>query len=75
MVELENRTLDSLGRVELPYEFRQAQGWKPKSVVTIYQDNDTLVIKLADNQEKTYLKSSYGYPNPMGYVAPQPPPP
>jgi len=52
MEKLENRTIDDLGRVILPREFRQAHGWGEKTVVTIYQDNDTLVIKLAASQEE-----------------------
>ena len=52
MEMLENRTIDDLGRVILPREFRQAHGWKEKTVVTIYQDNGTLIIKLATSQEE-----------------------
>jgi len=48
---LENRTIDGLGRVALPREFREAHGWEHKTVVTIYQDGDAIVIKHADSKE------------------------
>ena len=47
MVELGVYTIDELGRVVLPKDFRQTHGWKEKTKVAVYQDGDAIVIKLA----------------------------
>jgi len=51
MIKLESRKIGRLGRLVLPREFSAAQGWGPETVVTIYQDNGNLVIKLAESHE------------------------
>jgi len=48
MLKLKVRTIDNLGRIVLPKEFRQSQGWTDGTKVTVYQDHDTLIIKLSD---------------------------
>ena len=52
MEMLKKGMVDYHGRVTLPIEFIEAHGWEPMSVVEIYQDNGTLVIKLVENQAK-----------------------
>ena len=52
MVKLKVRTVDELGRVVLPKNFRQSQGWEEGTKIAIYQDQETLIIKLADRQEE-----------------------
>jgi len=48
MLKLKVRTIDDLGRILLPKEFRVSQGWECGTKVTVYQDDDMLVIKKAD---------------------------
>jgi len=52
MLKLKVRTVDELGRVVLPKNFRQSQGWGEGTKIAIYQDQETLIIKLADRQEE-----------------------
>jgi len=53
MNELSTNTVDDLGRILLPKEFRIAYGWEAKAKVAIYQDGDALILKLADSAEET----------------------
>ena len=53
MKELSTNTIDDLGRILLPKEFRNAHGWEAKTKVTIYQDSDALILKLSDGTEET----------------------
>jgi len=53
MKELSTNTVDDLGRIVLPNEFRKAYGWEAKTKVIIYQDGDALILKLPDGTEET----------------------
>jgi len=53
MQALETRKIDELGRIVLPQQFRETYGWGEKAGVAIYQDNDTLILKLSDGSEET----------------------
>ena len=58
MANLEHRIIGDMGQVALPRKLRQALGWGVGAVVTIYQDGDTLIIKLADNQEEARVSAT-----------------
>jgi len=53
MEALETRTIDELGRVILPKEFRETHDWKEGSKVTISQDQDILIIMLSEDSKNT----------------------
>jgi len=42
------RTLDGLGRVIIPGELREEQGWKEHDVIEFCCENDTIVMRLAE---------------------------
>jgi len=45
MEKLETRTVDDLGRIVLPWKFREVHGLEEGAKVDFYQENDTIVIK------------------------------
>ena len=47
-----NRTIDDLGRVVLPKEFRSKYGWGEGATVAIYQANGVLIMELAKNSPR-----------------------
>jgi len=47
MIKPTTRTIDELGRVVLPMEFRRHQGWGAGDEVALSCENDTIVLKLS----------------------------
>lgn len=50
------RKIDDLGRVVIPKEVRDTQGWKSGTALEMYMDKDGLVLKpYKSDEEKEYI--------------------
>jgi len=48
-MEPKTRTLDGLGRVIIPGELREELGWHEHTVLEFYRENDTIVMRQAED--------------------------
>jgi len=47
-MEAITRTIDDLGRIVIPTDLREKQGWKIHDEIEFYCENDTIVMRLPE---------------------------